>query len=179
MTHVFEFVYPAAASACALVAAIFDVKSRRIPNLLTGPALLLALCLHLALDGWHGLFSALAAGFICGAVFFLFYMAGGMGAGDVKLIAAAGCFAGLPDTAYLLCYTAIVGGVMALGLAVMRGRLGETIKNVISIGRHHLQQGLAPHPELNVRNQHQLRLPYGVAIAAGCLLIIWLHRAQG
>ena len=131
------------------------------------------------LTGWHGLFSALAAGLICGAIFFLFYMAGGMGAGDVKLIAAAGCFAGLPDTASLLCYTAIVGGVMALGLAMMRGRLGETLKNVVSIGRHHLQQGLAPHPELNVRNQAQLRLPYGVAIAAGCLLTIWLHRTQG
>jgi prepilin peptidase CpaA len=179
MSHTYEFIYPAAASACALIAAIFDVKSRRIPNRLTGPALVLALCLHLALDGWHGLFSSLAAGLICGAIFFLFYMAGGMGAGDVKLIAAAGCFAGLPATASLLCYTAIVGGFMALGLALMRGRLGETLKNTVSIAQHHLHQGLAPHPDLNVRNQNQLRLPYGVAIAAGCLLTVWLHRAQG
>lgn len=179
MSHSYEFLYPAAASACALVAAIFDVKSRRIPNLLTGPALVLALSLHLALDGWHGLFSALAAGFICGAVFFLFYLAGGMGAGDVKLIAAAGCFAGLPHAASLLCYTAIVGGFMALGLALLRGRLGETVNNVGYIMKHHLHQGLAPHPQLNVRNRNQLRLPYGVAIAAGCLLTIWLHRVQG
>jgi prepilin peptidase CpaA len=179
MSHTYEFVYPAAASVCALVAAIFDVRSRRIPNLLTGPALVLALCLHLALDGWQGMFHALAAGLICGAVFFVFYMAGGMGAGDVKLIAAAACFAGLHDTAYLLCYTAIVGGVMALALALLRGRLGETLANVVSITRHHLHEGLTPHPDLNVRNQQQLRLPYGVAIAAGCLLTIWLHRAQG
>jgi prepilin peptidase CpaA len=179
MSHPHELLYPAAATVCALVAAVFDIKSRRIPNLLTGPAVIVALSLHLALDGWHGLFNSLSAGLICGVIFFLFYIAGGMGAGDVKLVAAAGCFAGLPNTASLLCYTAIVGGLMALGLALLRGRLGETVKNVFFLASHHLNQGLKPHPELNVRNRSQLRLPYGVAIAMGCILTIWLRKVEG
>ena len=107
-----EFVYPIAASVCALIGAAFDVKSRRIPNKLTGPSLLFGMVLHLSLGGWHGLLNCIAAGLICGGVFLVFYLAGGMGAGDVKLITAVGCLAGLANTSYLLVLTALAGGVM-------------------------------------------------------------------
>ena len=48
-----EFVYPAVASACAFIGSVFDVKSRRVPNLLTGPTVLFCLLLHLSLGGWR------------------------------------------------------------------------------------------------------------------------------
>jgi len=170
-----EFVYPIAASVCALVGAAFDVKSRRIPNKLTGPALLFGMVLHLSLDGWHGLLNCVAAGLICGGVFLVFYLAGGMGAGDVKLITAVGCLAGLTNTAYLLVLTALAGGVMAIGLALVRGRLRETLMNVGALASHHKNEGLTAHPELNVRNASTLRLPYGLAIAAGCTITLYLQ----
>jgi prepilin peptidase CpaA len=174
-----EFIFTSSASVCAVIAAAFDIKSRRVPNLLTGPAFMAALSLHLAFGGWHSLLNALAAGFICGVIFFIFYIAGGMGAGDVKLMAVAGCFAGLAATPMLLIFTTLAGGVMAVGLAFMRGRLRETLFNVGAIAKHHAQRGLQPHPEINVRNHNQLRLPYAVAIAVGCLLTEWAHPAQG
>jgi prepilin peptidase CpaA len=170
-----EFVYPIAASVVALVGAAFDVKSRRIPNKLTGPALLFGLALHLTLDGWHGLLNCVAAGLICGGVFLVFYLAGGMGAGDVKLITAVGCLAGLSNTAYLLVLTALAGGVMAIGMALMRGRLKETLLNVGALANHHKNEGLTAHPDLNVRNENTLRLPYGLAIAAGCTITLYLQ----
>jgi prepilin peptidase CpaA len=170
-----EFVYPIAASVCALVGAAFDVKSRRIPNKLTGPSILFGLALHLTLGGWHGLLNGLAAGLICGAVFLVFYLAGGMGAGDVKLITAVGCIAGLSNTPYLLVLTALAGGVMAIGLALVRGKLKETLMNVGALAAHHKEQGLTSHPELNVRNASTLRLPYGLAIAAGCTITLYLQ----
>ena len=173
-----EFVYPAAATLAALAGAAFDLKSRRIPNFITGPAILLGLILHLSLDGWHGLLSALGAFFICGAIFLVFYLAGGMGAGDVKLMAATGCIAGLPNVAYLLALTAIAGGVMAVVLALVRGRLKETLSNVFALTKHHRESGLTPHPEINVLNSSTLRLPYGLAIAAGCSITFYLFGMQ-
>jgi prepilin peptidase CpaA len=170
-----EMLYPVAASVCAILGAAFDVKSRRIPNKLTGPAFLFGLGLHLALGGWHGLLSSFAAAAICGVVFLVFYLAGGMGAGDVKLIAAVGCIAGLTNTAYLLVLTALAGGMMAVALAVMRGRLKETLFNVVAVANHHKDEGLKPHPELNVLNANTLRLPYGLAIAAGCTITLYLQ----
>ena len=173
-----QIIYPAAATFTALLGAGFDLKSRRIPNLVTGPALLAGLLMHLALDGWHGLLSSFAASLVCGAIFLVFYLAGGMGAGDVKLIAAVGCVAGLPSIAYLLILTSLAGGVMALGLALMRGRMKEMLRNVIALAAHHTQSGLQPHPEINVLNASTLRLPYGLAIAIGCSMTFYLNGSQ-
>ena len=50
----------------------------------------------------------------------IFHIAGGMGAGDVKLMAAVGCLAGLPHVTFLLVFTAIAGGVMGVGLALLQ-----------------------------------------------------------
>jgi prepilin peptidase CpaA len=170
-----ELTYPATAAACALISSVFDVRSRRIPNFITMPAFLFGLALHLALGGWGQLFTALAAGVICGLVFLLFYLAGGMGAGDVKLIMAVGCIAGLSHVAYLLVLTALSGGAMAIVLAVARGRLQQTLTNVGALASHHGHEGLQPHPEINLSNSETLRLPYALAIAGGSLLTLYFQ----
>jgi prepilin peptidase CpaA len=170
-----DLTYPATAAVCALVGSVFDVRSRRIPNFITFPSILIGLAMHLAIGGWRQLLSSLAAGLICGVVFLLFYIAGGMGAGDVKLITAVGCIAGLPHVAYLLVLTALCGGAMAICLAMLRGRLQQTIMNVGAIASHHSQQGLQPHPDLNLSNNDTLRLPYALAIAGGSLLTLYFQ----
>lgn len=173
-----EFVYPAAASVTALIAAGFDMKSRRIPNFVTGPALLAGLLLHTYLEGWHGLGTSLASGLICGFIFLIFYLAGGMGAGDVKLITAVGALAGLSNSASVLIVTALAGGMMAICFAVVRGQLKSTLSNVVKLATHHQQLGLTPHPDINVRNASTLRLPYGLAIAAGSCITLYLQGMQ-
>lgn len=170
-----DLTYPATAAACALVGSVFDVKSRRIPNFITLPSILLGLAMHLAFGGWKQLLSSLAAGLICGAVFLLFYIAGGMGAGDVKLMAAVGCIAGMPHVSYLLVLTALSGGVMAVVLAVARGQFRQTVMNVGALATHHSHEGLQPHPDLNLSNQATLRLPYALAIAGGSLLTLYFQ----
>jgi prepilin peptidase CpaA len=176
MTHLSPILtYPATASACALVASVFDVRNRKIPNFITCPAFAFGLVLHLALNGWRDMLTALAAGLICGVVFFLFYVAGGMGAGDVKLIMAVGCIAGLSHIAYILVLTAISGGIMAVMLALVRGRFQETLMNVGEIASHHRQAGLQPHPDLNIDNAKTLRLPYALAIASGTVLTLYFQ----
>ena len=160
-----DFVYQATGAGAAIAGSFFDVRSRRIPNFVTGPAILLGLCMHLAIGGWKQLLTSFAAAMICGLIFLAFYLAGGMGAGDVKLIMAVGCIAGLSSVPYLLVLTAISGGVMAIGLAVMRGRLQQTFSNVAVLATHHSHAGLTPHPDLNITNVQTLRLPYALAIA--------------
>ena len=176
MTHFQpELAYPATAVACSLVGSAYDIASRRIPNFVTLPSILLGLAMHLALGGSQQLLLALAAGLVCGGVFLLFYLAGGMGAGDVKLMTAVGCIAGMPHVVYLLSFTALSGGAMAIGLALFRGRLQQTISNVGLIAVHHSQNGLQAHPELNLSNEDTLRLPYALAIAGGSLLTAYLQ----
>jgi prepilin peptidase CpaA len=119
-----EFTYAACCLLCAFVAAVFDITCRRVPNFVTLPAICLGLLLHLIFGSWLQLATAAAAGLLCGSIFLLFYLAGGMGAGDVKLIAAAGCISGLSLVGPLLLFTSLAGGVMAFGLASPHGRVG-------------------------------------------------------
>ena len=80
----------------ALIGAMTDIRSRLIPNRLTGPAVLAGVLLHFVSGGWREGGGALLALLVCGGIFLVFHLAGGMGAGDVKLIAAEACLLGLP-----------------------------------------------------------------------------------
>lgn len=157
---------------CAGCGAVWDLRTRRIPNLLTGISILAGLFLHLVVGGWRQMGLAAAAGLIAGAVFLLFYIAGGMGGGDVKLMTAVACLAGIRSIAELLAATAIMGSVLALVLAARHGKLLETFRGLGTLFSHHLRKGLKPHHELNVTNERRLRLPYALAIAAGCSITL-------
>jgi len=175
--HTTEWLYPAVALACAIAGSVFDVRSRRIPNFITLPGILLGLLLHLVLGGWKQLGLAALAGLVCGIVF-VFWLAGGMGAGDVKLMTAVASIAGMPLVPWLLVLTSLAGGVMAVGLALWRGRLRETVRNVGAIALHHRFEGLTPHPQLNITNARTLRLPYALAVAAGTATTLFLTAFQ-
>lgn len=168
-----ETVYLGAAVVCALSGAICDYRSHKIPNWLTGSSVLLGLVLHLVLGGWRSLTDAMLAGLAGGGTFLLFYLAGGMGGGDVKLMTAVGSCAGLSHVAAILIATAIAGGTFALALALVAGQLKQTVSNVAKLLAHHGSVGLQPHPDLNVQNSRALRLPYGIAIGAGTAMTMF------
>jgi prepilin peptidase CpaA len=164
-----QLIFIGGALACAGIGSVPDVRERRIPNRLTGPAILAGLALHAALSGWRGLGDSALAGLIAGGIFFVFFLAGGMGAGDVKLMAAVGSFAGLSALPAVMVSTAIAGAVFAVAVAISRGFLRETLRNVLELLRHHSSHGIKPHSELNLGNERTLRLPFALPIAAGCL----------
>ncbi|MGI4756748.1 MAG: A24 family peptidase [Janthinobacterium lividum] len=172
-----ELIYVEGAFACATAAAVTDLKSRRIPNWLTGSSLCLGLCLHLLLGGVRDAGLAFLAGLAAGGVFFLLFAAGGMGAGDVKLIAAVCSLGGMHAMPNILLSTVLLGAVAAVLTALAKGRLHEMYLNLGLLLTHHQVHGLETHPQLNVRNHSLLRLPYAVPVAAGCLatLLVTLH----
>jgi prepilin peptidase CpaA len=155
---------------CAAMASVYDVRERRIPNRLTGFWLVAGLALHLAFGGWREMESATLAALTAGGIFLIFFIAGGMGAGDVKLMAAIGAIAGLAPLELLVIATVLAGALLALGLAGYHGRLRQTLGNVVTILFHHGRQGLTPHPEISLANERTLRLPFALPIACGCLV---------
>jgi prepilin peptidase CpaA len=167
-----ETIFLGVAVMCAVGGAYWDCRSRRIPNWLTASSILVALVLHALLGGWRGMATAMLAGLTAGMAFLMFYVVGGMGGGDVKLITAVAACAGLSHVAAILFASAIVGGIFAVVLAVVGGRLRQTLANVVQLLLHHSSAGLRPHPVLNLGNAQALRLPYGVAIGAGTAITL-------
>ena len=159
---------------CAGMASVFDVRTRRIPNWLTAGSIVTALCLQ-ALRGWDGFGLSLLAGLLGGGVLFLFFIAGGMGAGDVKLMAAVSCFTGLRFLPTVLIASALSGAFFAIVLALRKGRMRDTLTNTLELLEHHRNQGLSPHPEINMAVTPTLRIPYALPILFGCAAALMQH----
>ena len=157
------------ALAVAIAAAIVDVRQHRIPNWLTYPAMVAGVLLRSFSFGWHGLLTALGGCLLAGGIVFVFYALRAMGAGDLKLLAALGSMAGPTHTINILIATGVAGGVLALIYVVYRGRTRTTLTNMGALLKFHAWAGLQAHPELNLDNPNTLRMPYGLAIAAGTL----------
>ncbi len=160
------------ATVCAIMGAISDVRSNRIPNWLTYGGLALALVLRTALGGWRSLELGLAGMLIGGGIFFLFFIVHGMGAGDVKLMAAVAAWVGLHQAFNLLIATAFAGGILALYYMIFYKRVGSTFRNLGSLLWFHLRSGVRPHPEINLQHPEAIRVPYGLAIALGALYVL-------
>lgn len=164
--------YVLLATLASSVAAVFDVRTRRIPNWLNASAIVLGIGAHLCLQGVSGACWALLAGLVGGLVFFVFYIAGGMGAGDVKLMTALGVLVGFQGLLPIMTLSAILGGILAMALALARGKFKQTMANVGLLVMHHRLAGLTPHPQLNVENRETLRLPYALPMFLGCLITL-------
>jgi prepilin peptidase CpaA len=164
-----ELTSTASALLCACIGSIHDVRTRKIPNTLCGPAMVAGIAMHAAWGGWRGASDSIFAGICAGAIALLFWFAGGMGAGDVKLVAAVGCIAGTAPLAMVLMSTAVAGGMIALAISIYHGRLREALRNAAALVVHHQREGLKPHPELNVDSANANSLPFALPVAAGCL----------
>ena len=160
------------ATICAVLGAASDVRAHRIPNLLNYSALALGLLAGTSLGGWRGLLQGVTGAFIGGGVFFLFYLVKGMGAGDVKLMAAGGAWLGIQQTLVVMMASAIAGGALAIVYVVFYRRVWSTVQNIGELIRFHFTSGVRPHPELNLQDSGSVRLPYGLAIAFGTVYLL-------
>ena len=153
----------------ALVGAVTDVRSARIPNRLTYPAIVVALALRVSFLGLAGLKSGAFGMLAAGGLFLFLFVLGAMGGGDMKLMAAVGAWVGSDEVMMLILAAALAGGVLAIGRIIFRNVLGETLRNTIRLIFFRFTSGLQPHPELNVQAPESQRVPFGVAIAVGAL----------
>ena len=109
------------------VAAVTDLRFRKIPNLLTLPAMVTALCYHMTTGGLEGfLFSA--SGLVLGiAVFIVPFLLGGMGAGDAKLMGVVGAAVGPKGVFIAALLTCLFGGIYALIIFIIHHDVRKNI----------------------------------------------------
>jgi prepilin peptidase CpaA len=163
------------AIAIAVAASVCDLKSRRIPNVLTFGAAAAGLGYAGAMGGAGGLVVALAGGVIGLALWLPIYALGGMGAGDVKLIAAIGVWIGPAGALHAALYAAIAGGALALTLACAHGIVRQTARNLQLLIVHWQVSGFSPHAQLTLATANSPRLAYAVPVLVGTVAATWLR----
>ena len=158
-----------------IVASGWDIRTRRIPNALTLGFPVAALAFHLYMNGMDGGISTLG-GWALGLVLFLpLFALGGMGAGDVKLLAAFGAWLGPWNVLQTALAAGVIGGVLALGLALGRSYMTQALTNMWSLLLFWRSEGLRPHPTLTLDSHDGPRLAYAIPISIGAIVALWLQ----
>jgi prepilin peptidase CpaA len=146
-----------------LAATVTDLRSRRIPNLLVLPFLVLGCVSSAIAHGWGGLGQSLLGVLLAVAAMGVFCLLGGMGMGDMKLCAAVGAWIGPSQLLIALVMTTLIGGVMAVAWAVAGGFLKETLRGSAALV-------LGKRKGLTLHSPGARKMPYAPAIALGTLL---------
>lgn len=151
-----------------VVAALFDIKSRRIPNKLVFGGAIAAILYHTISPYGIGFVSSIG-GLAVGLLALLpLYMIRAMGAGDVKLMAMVGAFLGPMSAVGAIVTTLIAGGVLAVATAMRNRSAQRMLNNVRAVMTHALvgaTTGTRTHADINSISVG--KLPYGIAIAIG------------
>jgi len=154
-----------------VVAAVIDGWKLKVPNWVTYPMIIGGWIYSTCAYGWPGLGWSLVGTLVGLALLMPAYAIGGMGAGDVKLLGGVGAWIWGTQTLYAFCVSAIVGGVIAVGMVLARR----------SWTKHKNQFWAICNEILTIRNPEQLAtmaaerkssmllLPYGIPIAIGSI----------
>jgi len=157
------------AVALTLIAGWTDWRSRRIPNWLTVPGLLIGVSANVLANGRAGLKASLLGAGLGLLLLLPFVFLRSLGAGDWKLAGALGAFVGPAALVDMLLGSVFVAGVMALGLVIYKRRFKQTLRNIGNLLASMLTFHM-PGAEVSLDNPESLKVPYGVALALTTLL---------
>jgi prepilin peptidase CpaA len=163
-------------SAVLVVAAVIDGWKLKVPNWLTFPLIIGGWIYSTVAFGWAGLGWSLVGTAVGLALLLPAYAIGGMGAGDVKLLAGVGAWVWGSVTFFAFCFSAIVGGAIALVMILARPnwrshlhQFGGICAEILVIRDPNQLSAIAAE-----RKSSMLLLPYGIPIALGTITyFIW------
>ncbi len=170
----------AALLATAWAAAGFDWRSWRIPNALLAGSAAAALMLALFAPHAPGIATCLLGGLAGLALLMPFYIAGGMGAGDVKLLAVIGLHAGWMTVTEIALVSALVGGLWSFVLLYLRSPAGAWIAvqgRRVFAGTDKSPGSRQSAPKMG--GNSRATIPYGVVIAIGATVVIAAMKVAG
>jgi len=152
-------------------AAYIDGRQLRVPNWLTFPMVLSGLVYSAWVGGWAGLGDGLVGMSVGLATLLPLYAVGGMGAGDVKLMAGIGAWMGAAATWNAFVVSVIVGAIMAVAMVAWRrswkkhcGNFSQIVLEFMTVKSAGELSRIAAE-----RKPHMLLLPYGIPICVGTI----------
>ena len=175
----------------SLVAAVTDVWRFKVYNRSHSAAAAVRPSLprrgqRLSEAGWTEVLNSLLGLLFGFGILFLFYLMGGMGAGDVKLMAAIGAWLGMPLTFYVFVASSLAGGLYAVVLIVASGRVRETPVNLqilwlrLTAFSRHLGADARIESEVKRADRRRRLIPFAAMVAVGIILVaVWFWLGGG
>jgi len=154
----------------AVIVTYYDVRFRRIPNVVVLAALIAGLSINISFRGAPGALTSLGGFAVAFIPMFLMHVFGAMGAGDVKLFAAVGAVVGLPLVPMTFVVVVLLGGLIAIYSMIRSRTVSSTMHGVLRIFVGILPGWEMPRFSLPADRHHTI--PYGVAIMVGSVIAV-------
>lgn len=165
-----EVVWLAVLFPLVAICAYTDARFGKVRNIVTVPGMALGVGVNAAFDGWSGvIFAVKGLGLALGIFLLLSLLLGRvMGAGDAKLLMAVGAVVGPTLLVWTIVYGALVGGIVAVGAALVRGRLRKELVGLVTsiAGR------LTGAAKLDYARSDSLHIPYAIPLGLGVFIAI-------
>jgi prepilin peptidase CpaA len=154
-----------------IVGSVIDAIELRVPNWLTFPFIISGWVYGAAAFGWEGLFWSLLGTGVAMACLLPMYAIGGMGAGDVKLLAGVGAWLTIQHTVWGFVVGVFIGAAMAIVMALVSGQWSHHYRQFFTIFKEIVTiRDPERLSEIAAERKPRMRLlPYGVPIATGCI----------
>ena len=156
----------------AIFVIYYDVRYRRIPNVLVLATLLAGISINTGFSGVQGMISSLEGFALAFFPMLLMHIFGAMGAGDVKLFGAVGAVLGVSQVPLAFVVVVMLGAVLAIYTMIRAGTVFSTLHGVLRIF-----VGILPGwemPRFKMAPDRKHTIPYGVAIMLGSLIAVML-----
>lgn len=172
---------PVALTTVAFVAlaVLADLRTRSIPNRLSGAALLAGLALNGLAPGGAGLAASLLGAVLAGALLVPPFALGGVGGGDVKMMAAVGAFLGPCASLWALLLGMAAGGAVTIAHLAWRGRLREKLaRTAAMVGGAARLRSIRP-LRVSAGDADAVALPYSVPLGLGTVAVVAAASMKG
>ncbi len=160
-----------AVSITLVIAAVIDGLYLKVPNRITYPLIVAGWIYSFCIGGFAGLGLSLLATFVGFACLFFLHLIGGMGAGDVKLLAGIAAFVGVQHTLWIFAATTIVGAIIAIIQIACTGNWMKHYTQAQAI-LHEIQtvrNADALYDMAQERKSRMLLLPYGIPMTIAAI----------
>lgn len=154
----------------AIFVIYYDVRYRRIPNVLVLATLLAGISINTFFSGWQGTLSSVEGFALAFIPMLLMHIFGALGAGDVKLFGAVGAVLGVSLVPLAFVVVVMLGAVLAIYTMLRAGTVLTTLHGVLRIFVGILPGWEMPRFAMSPDRRHTI--PYGVAIMLGSLIAV-------
>ncbi len=157
-----------------VIAVAGDIRSYRVYNLPVAIGVVAGLVLNFTLIGFEGLAGSLLAAALPAILLFVLFALRMLGAGDIKLFCAIGAIMGVQFVLYTMAFSFLAGGVMALGIMLVRGNIKQRLKHIATyLEICFLTHSFMPYTDFGDKGDGA-KFHFSLAIAAGCSVQILL-----
>lgn len=162
-----------------IIAVAGDIRFYRIYNLPVALGLVAGLVLNCITGGFEGLARSLLAAILPAVLLIVLFALRMLGAGDIKLFCAIGAIMGAPFVLYAMAFSFLSGGMMAIGIMLVRGNLKQRLEHITAyLKTCFFTLKFMPYTDFGDKSDGA-KFHFSLAIAVGCSVQIMLSVLSG